>query len=115
MKAGFTLLEVTLSLLLLAGGVTAIATAFNIGLLASAQVESVNLGLAIAQAKMEEIKNTAFSSIASSGPTADANFSNFNVTVAVTGTDPKQVVTTVDWSTQGGSSSVALTTQAANY
>ena len=64
---------------------------------------------------MEEIKNTAFASIASSSATADANFSNFSTTVAVTGADPKQVDVTVAWNVQGGSTNVQLTTLVANY
>ncbi len=112
---GFTLLEVMISTLLLVGCVVSIAWALNLGLLASADLENVNLGLAIAQDKMEEIKNTAFGSVSSSGPTADSNFSAFNTTVTVTGTDPKQVAVAVAWNAQGGSSSVTLTTQVASY
>lgn len=83
-------------------------------MLASTDVENVDLALNIAQAKMEEIRNTAFANISSSGPTADPNFSNFDVTVAVTGTDPKQIDVTVAWKAQGGSPNVALTSLIAN-
>ena len=84
-------------------------------MLASTDVENVDLALNIAQAKMEELKNTSFAGLSSSGPTADPNFSNFNVTVSVTGTDPKQIDVTVSWNVQGGSPTVKLTSLRANY
>ena len=115
LEKGFTLLEILLAILLLAIGVVVLSQAWSVGLLASTDVENVDLASNIAQAKMEEIKNTSFASLASSGPTADAQFSNFNTTVAVTGTDPKQVVVTVAWNAKGGSTNVALTTLVANY
>ncbi len=104
-----------MTILLLTGGVTAIATVLNQGLLASAGVEDVNVAVAIGNAKMEEIKNTAFGGLADSGPTADPTFSDYDVTVNVAeGTDPMQVDVTVDWDTQGGSASITLTTLAAD-
>ena len=114
-NSGFTLLEILLTLLLLTVGVTVLSQAFSTGMLASTDIENVDLALNIAQAKMEDLKNTSFASLASSGPTADANFSNFNVTVSVTGTDPKQIDVTVSWNTQGGSPTVKLTSLRANY
>lgn len=112
---GFTLLEILISLAILTVGAIALTHSFSAGMLASTDVENVDLALNIAQAKMEEVKNTAFASIASSGPSADANFPNFTTTVAVSGTDPKQVDVTVAWNVQGGSTSVGLTTLVANY
>ena len=114
-NSGFTLLEILLTLLLLAVGMTALSQAFSTGMLASTDIENVDLALNIAQAKMETLKNTSFASLASSGPTADATFSNFNVTVSVTGTDPKQIDVTVSWNVQGGSPTVKLTSLRANY
>ena len=114
---GFTLIEIILAVLLFTIGVVAISQALNTGILASSDAENVDLGLNIAQAKMEELKGAAFASLSSSGPAADSNFSNFNVTVAVTGTDPKTIDVTVAWNVQGqaASTSVALTTLRANY
>lgn len=111
---GFTLLEILVTLIVLAIGGAALSEAFSTGVLSSTDVENVDLALNIAQAKLEEIRNTSFASIASSGPTADPNFSNFNVTAAVSGTDPKQVDVTVEWNVKGGSESVALTTLVSN-
>lgn len=113
-SSGFTLLEIIVTLVLLAVGVTALAQAFSTGIFASSDIENVDLALNIAQAKMEEIRNTTFASISSSGPTADPNFSSYNVTVTVTGTDPKQADVSVAWNTKGGETSVGLTTLVAN-
>ena len=112
---GFTLVEILITVVLLTGGVIAIATVFNQVLLASDDSENVNLALRIANAKMEEVKDTAFASLADSGPTTDATFSDFDVTVNVAeGTDPMQVDVTVDWDTQGGETSIVLTTLVAD-
>lgn len=112
---GFTLLEVLVTLVVLTGGMIALSQAINTGILASTDVEDVDLALNIAQAKLEEVKNTSFSNIASSGAAADSNFSDFTVTVDVSGTDPKTVTVTVAWNVKGGSTDVALTSLAANY
>jgi len=106
MKSGFTLLEILITLIILTIGVIALTGAFSSGMFASTDVENVDLALNIAQAKMEEIKNTAFASLADSGPTADSNFSDFNVTVNVAeGQNPMQVDTTVAWNAKGGETS----------
>lgn len=115
-KSGFTLLEVLIATTILVVGVMAITWAFSTGIFASADIENVDLALNIAQAKMEEIKNTAFADLADSGPTADPNFSNFEVTVDVAeGRDPMQVDVTVVWETKGGETGITLTTLTTDY
>ena len=114
-KNGFSLIEVLITLILITIGVVTISRAFSTGLFASTDIENVDLALNIVQAKMEQIKNTAFASLADSGPTADSNFSRFNVTVNVSeGQDPMQVAVTVSWSVKGGQNSIILTTLVAN-
>ena len=117
LENGFTLLEILITILILGISVFAVFQAFSTGLLSSTDVENTDLALNLAQAKMEELRNTAFASLASSGSTADPNFPNFNTTVSVTGTDPKTVEVTVAWNVQGqaSSTSVVLTTLRANY
>lgn len=115
-KNGFSLLEVMIALIILSGGIIAVCQALSSGILASSDVENVDLALNIAQARMEVIKNTAFVSLADSGPAADPNFSNFNVTVNVTeGQNPMRVDVTAAWNVQGGQANVTLATLAANY
>jgi prepilin-type N-terminal cleavage/methylation domain-containing protein len=115
-NSGFTLLEVLIATVIFTIGMTAIIWALNSGIYATSDIENVDLALNIAQAKMEEIKNTAFASLADSGPTADSNFPSFSVTVNVAeGQNPMQVDVTVAWSVRGGTTSFALTTLVADY
>ena len=113
---GFTLLEALIATVIFTIGVTAIIWAFNSGMFAFSDIENVDLALNIAQAKMEEIKNTAFGSLSDSGPTADANFPRFSTTVNVAeGQNPMQVEVAVAWSVLGGPANIILTTLVANY
>ncbi|GEM_PF-2854007 len=111
---GFTLVEMMIAVVLLVVGILAVAMTFNLGVLASADSENVQRALAIAQAKMEEVVNTDPDSVTGSGPTADSTFPTYDVTVTVTGTNPKQVDVTVAWTPQGGQTSLALVTQVAD-
>lgn len=116
---GFTLLEVMLAALIFTVGVVSVVRLFSAGMVASGDVENVDLALNIAQKKMEEIKNTPFASLADSGPVpADTTspLSNFNVTVDVSeGQNPMQVNVTVDWNVSGGTTGVSLVTLVTNY
>ncbi len=113
---GFTLLEILITIIILTVGVIALVSAFSSGIFAFTDVENVDLALNIAQAKMEEIKDTDFASLTDSGPAADADFSNFNTTVDIAeGDNPMQVDVTVSWNAKGRQPSVTLTTLVANY
>ena len=115
-KNGFTLLEVLLAILLLSIGATALIWALNAGLFASLDADNVDLALNIAQAKMEEVKNTSYSSIASAAKAAVPGVNGFqqSVNVIVIYTDLKQVDVTVYWSPQGVETNVSLSTYVAN-
>lgn len=116
MKKGFTLLEVLIATVIFTAGVVSIIWALNSGIYATSDIENVDLALNIAQTKMEELKNTAFGSLADSGPTADANFPRFSTIVNVAeGQNPIQVDVTVNWDVHGSSSGFTLTTLIADY
>ena len=117
MKAGgFSLIEVLLATVIVSGGVIAVAQGFASGLLAYNDTQDTELALNIAQAKMEEIRNTPFAALVDSGPAADPNFSNFRVTVnTAEGQDPMQVEVSVSWDVKGGESNLVLTTLVTNY
>ena len=115
---GFTLLEILITIILFTTGVAALVWAISSGIYASVGIEEMDLALNIAQARMEDIKNKSFTAIEAggdSGPTADSDFSNFNVTVDVAGgEDPMQVDVTVSWKVRGGQDRVTLTTLVAD-
>lgn len=115
-EKGFSLLEVMIALIILAGATIAVCQAFSSGILASGDVENVDLALNIAQAKLEVLKNNGFAALADSGPALDPNFSNFNVTVNVAeGQNPMQADVTVAWNVPGGQTNVTLAALIANY
>lgn len=109
-KRGFTLLEVIVSLIIFTLAVIAILGAINFGIFGSGDVENIRAALYVAQAKMEQIRNTPLSSVVSSASQADTNFPNLSVAVAVSGTDPKQVNVTVTWNVKGSPVSMTVTT-----
>ena len=116
LSKGFSILEVLIALLIFVVGVVGITKAFNTGLFASTDSENVNLALNIAQAKMEEIKNTPFEDLSDSGPTTDINFTNFSLSVNVAeGQNPMQVDVSVAWSVKGQPVDITLTTLLASY
>lgn len=113
-RRGFTLMELMVSLVLLVAGLTAVIGVFSTGVLASADRENTLQALRIAQAKLESLMATDPDALTSSGPTADPTFTNYTVTMAVTGTNPKEAAVTVAWIPQGGQTSLTLTTQVAD-
>lgn len=117
-KSGFTLLEVLISTVIFVTCAVAVIWAFNAGLFASSAQEDIGLALNIAQAKMEEVKDTAFASLAASGPLPDPNFTRFSVSVTVSDIVEdllKRIDVTVAWNVKGGQTSVNVTTLAANH
>lgn len=117
-EEGFTLLEIILALAVFSASIIAVMRVFSIGIALSGEVEDMSLALNLAQKKMEEIKNTPFANIISSGPVpadSTAPFSRFNVRVDTTGVNPKQINATVSWNVKGGTTGITLTTLRTNY
>ena len=113
---GFTLLEILCSVVILTVGVMGVMWAFSSGMLAGTDVENVNLALNLAQAKAEELKDTAFADLSDSGPSPDPEFPDFSTEIDVAeGEDPMQIDIIVSWETKSGQSEVTLTTLRADY
>ena len=108
--------ETLIAAMLLSVGATALIWALSAGLFASTDVDNVDLALNIAQAKMEEIKNAGYPSIAIAPKAAVPGVSGFqqSVNVTVIYTDLKQVDVTVYWSPRGAETNVSLSTYIAN-
>lgn len=118
MKNGFTLLEVLLAVVILAGSIIAIMQAFSAGMFAAAEAENIELAIGVAQAKLENIYGTSGGtsnelphSVSAEGFTGGVySNQNFQVQVAADTNTPEQVVVTVSWATKGGDASIALAT-----
>lgn len=119
-RKGFTLLEIMITIVLLATGIVAITEVFNAGLFTSTDAEKVDLALNIAQANLETIKNQNFADIDTdaeiSNLVSNKGFSDFTVSGNVAeGQDPMQVDVTVAWNVRGGTTSVTLVTLVTDY
>jgi len=118
-KRGFTLLEVIITLALMAGGMTALLMAFSLATGTSAGIEEQETAVLIANAKMEELRSIKYANLLSSTTDSTAMFSDLTgYTVTVTTTkpvNPAQVTTMVSWPVKGGRANVTLTTLRADY
>jgi prepilin-type N-terminal cleavage/methylation domain-containing protein len=117
-RAGFTLLEALITIVILTIVTVGLLWALNIGLFARSGAESIAVAMNIARAKMEDIRNTPYVNIQNNGPTPDSNFPYLNVTVTAVNAQNianlKQLDISVSWQTKGGQENVTLTTFVAN-
>jgi len=116
-KSGFTILEVLIALLLVGVGVFAIMETFNRGVFGFGEVDNnYSLALSLSQEKLEEIKDSAFSAVASQSRIAVSGYTSFDQQVAVTSphADLKQVAVTTYWQVPGGENNISLTTYVVN-
>ena len=113
---GFTLLEVLLALLLFTAAFIALSLAVSQGLFVSGDSEASLVASNLAQEKMEEIRNTAYSSIANEAKAAVSGFSSYQreVVVSTPLTNLKQVAVNVYWFNKANELSVSLVTYASN-
>ena len=119
-KHGFTLLEILITIVILALGTTALLSAFSQAIFTSGIVSDLRTATALSQAKMEDLKDTAFASIVNETRAEVSGFTGFDRQVIVTaspaGTNSnlKQADTTVYYKTKGGERSSAFTTYFVN-
>ena len=119
LRRGFTLLELMLALVLLAVGVLACVDLMHRAQAGSTDGENVLIASHLAQARLEELRNVAYASLADeakAGISSPSGYSRFSRQVAVTTpyTNLKQVVVTIYWTTAGGETSVSLRTYRSN-
>ena len=119
MKRGFTLAEVLVTLVIITGGMAALLMAFGAALGVSRNVEEEATAINIANAVMEQVKDTTYQSL--QGYTADAStifsgLTGYTMTVTTTKpSNPAQVNVSVSWLAKGGTAGITLTTLAADY
>ncbi|MBI3616441.1 MAG: prepilin-type N-terminal cleavage/methylation domain-containing protein [Candidatus Omnitrophica bacterium] len=118
-RGGFTLIELMIAILLLVGGVAAATFAMSRGMFAAADTETLEQAVALAQERMENLRGTAFASIANEAKAAVSSWTGFSRQVDITqpaGTNAnfKQVVVTVYWTPGAAELSTSLTSYVAN-
>lgn len=116
MKKGFTLLEMLIALVLFTIGVVLIVGLFGHGLTGSLDAENTTIAMNLGQGKMEEIRNLAYTDIASEAKDDVSGFSGFQRDVVVTEpqTGLKQVVVTTYWTFKGSTVSIPIQTYIPN-
>ena len=116
---GFSLLEVLLAIMLFAVGTVSILEVIQRSQAGSTEGESVVIATQLAQRRLEELRNTAYASLADeakasvSSPSGFTRFSR-QVTVTTPYANLKQIVVTVYWTLAGGEASLTLQTYRSN-
>jgi prepilin-type N-terminal cleavage/methylation domain-containing protein len=115
-RKGFTLLEVLLAVVLLVGGFMALSQAVVTGLFVSGENEQELMASNLAQERMEDIRNTAYASIAAETRAPVAGFTSYEreVTVTTPLANLKQVNVTVYWHSKSDELSFSLVTYVSN-
>ena len=124
-KAGFSLLEVMVAVVVLAFGLLAIMHLFPIGLRASKISQDTTVASFLAQAKIEELRNTGWTSLSSGTTTEEygtiTGYLQFKRVTTISDEDAvnepklKKVVEEVFYKPYGGERSVKLVTLFTNY
>jgi len=118
-KNGVSLIELVVAFTLLSVGSTTIIHMMSMAMFADTGLEQRIIALNLANERMEEIKNTAFSSISTGTETGSSiGFSFFDnrvTTVTNTETDLKDVKVEMQWTQKGGQQTVAVQTYIADY
>jgi type IV pilus assembly protein PilV len=110
-EKGFSLIEVLVTLAILALGVLALASLQVISIKGSAFSKDATAATAIAQSKIESIKGAAFGSVVSGSETT--NGMNVAWVFNTVGASPyryQNIAVTVTWGPTGNTKSVNLTT-----
>ena len=112
---GFTLLEMMLALALFATGTVAVVELLQRAHAGVGDGESVLIATHLASRRLEELRNTAYASLADETKASigsPSGYSRFSREVAVTTpyTNLEQVVVTVYWTATGGETNVSLRT-----
>ena len=118
MKRGFTLIELLVAIVLAAGVLMVLMQLMSVAIFADSDLEYSLTALNLANEKLEELKDSNYSSIVS---TIESPISGFPwiddraVTVSEVSTDLKDVQVEVRWTQQGGPQSISVRTYIASY
>lgn len=118
MKQGFTLIELLIAIILAAGGLMVLMQLMSVAIFADSDLEYSQVALNLANEKLEQLKDSDYSSVASATESSISGFSwadDRAVTVSEVSADLKDVQVEVRWTQKGGQQSVNVRTYIANY
>ena len=118
MKQGFTLIELLIAIILAAGGLIVLMQLMSVAIFADSDLEYSLIALNLANEKLEELKDSDYSSVTSTTESSLLVFSfadDLVVTVSEVNHGLKDVQVEVRWTQIGGQQSVNLRTYIANY
>ncbi len=118
MKKGFTLIELLIAIILTAGGLMVLMQLMSVAIFADSDLEYSLKALNLANEKLEELKDSDYSSVTSATESSISGFSFVDdriVTVSEVDTDLKDVQVKVRWMQKGGQQSINVRTYIANY
>jgi len=118
MKQGFTLIELLIAIVLAAGGLMVLMQLMSVAIFADSDLEYSLTALNLANEKLEEVKDSDYSSVVSATESPISGFSWIDdrvVTVSEVSSDLKDVQVEVRWTQKGGQQSVNVRTYIADY
>ena len=118
MKQGFTLIELLITIILAASGLMVLMQLMGVAIFADSDLEYSLMSLNLANEKLEELKDSNYSTVASATESSISGFSWVDdriVTVSEVDTDLKDVQVEVRWTQKGGQQSINVRTYIANY
>lgn len=109
---GFTLIELLIVIALFASGAVALLQIFSMSLYGGAENENTIVTTALAQEKMEEIRNKPYASVSAEARAQVPNYTFFDREVLVTTPIPnlKRVTVNVYWKERSGDVKTSLVT-----
>lgn len=118
MKQGFTLIELLIAIILAAAGLMVLMQLMGVAIFADSNLEYSLTALNLANEKLEELKDSDYSSVASATEGSISGFSFVDdriVTVSEVNPDLKDVQVEVRWTQKGGQQSIQLRTYITNF
>lgn len=113
---GFTLIELLIVIVLFSAGAVVLLEIFSMGLLGGLANENTFLATALAQDKMESIRNIPYGSISdeTKAPVSGYPFFQREVIVSTPSSNLKQITVNMYWTERTGEIKISLVTYASN-